>query len=64
MSTERGWIVEPPPPQKDWRDSHYSRMADRIAARDREAAAEVKRALLAKLDASNTPERRLRTTRE
>jgi hypothetical protein len=40
LSAERGWIVEPPPPQREWRDSHYSREADRIAARDREAAAE------------------------
>jgi hypothetical protein len=28
MNAERGWIVEPPPPQKEWYESHYSRMAD------------------------------------
>jgi hypothetical protein len=34
MSAERGWIGEPQPARK-WHESHYSRMADRIAARDR-----------------------------
>lgn len=48
MSAERGWIGEPQR-ARQWHDSHYSREADRIAARDREAAAEVERALLAKL---------------
>ena len=31
MSAEKGWIVEPPPPPTEWRDSHYSREADKIA---------------------------------
>jgi hypothetical protein len=48
MSAEKGWIGEPQP-AAEWHDSHYSRMGDKIAARDREAAAEVERALLAKL---------------
>jgi hypothetical protein len=29
MSAERGWIGDPPP-SVEWRDSHYSRQADRI----------------------------------
>jgi hypothetical protein len=29
--TEQGWIGDPQP-VVEWRDSHYSRMADRIAA--------------------------------
>jgi hypothetical protein len=33
MSAERGWIGDPQP-SVEWRDSHYSREADRIAARD------------------------------
>lgn len=37
MSTEQGWIGTPPP-KTQWRDSHYSRTADRIA----QAAAEDK----------------------
>jgi hypothetical protein len=37
MSAERGWIGEPQP-ARPWHDCHYSRMADRIAARDREVA--------------------------
>jgi hypothetical protein len=37
MSAERGWIAEPQP-ARQWHDSHYSREADRIAARDREVA--------------------------
>jgi hypothetical protein len=37
MSAERGWIGEPQP-ARQWHDSHYSREADRIAARDREVA--------------------------
>jgi len=40
VSAERGRIVEPPPPQTEWRGSRYSRMADKIAAQAREAAAE------------------------
>jgi hypothetical protein len=28
MSAERGWIGDPQPPV-EWRDSHYSRQADR-----------------------------------
>jgi hypothetical protein len=32
MSAERGWIAEPQP-ARQWHDSHYSREADRIAAR-------------------------------
>lgn len=31
MSVEKGWIGQPPPVE-EWRDSHYSRTADRIAA--------------------------------
>jgi hypothetical protein len=34
VSAERGWIAEPQP-AREWHDSHYSREADRIAARDR-----------------------------
>jgi hypothetical protein len=30
MSSEQGWIGEPQQPVQ-WHDSHYSRMADRIA---------------------------------
>ena len=41
MSAHRGWLVEPLPPRKEWHESHYSRMADKIAARYRMAAAEV-----------------------
>jgi hypothetical protein len=29
MSAERGWIGDPQP-AVDWRDSHYSRRADRL----------------------------------
>jgi hypothetical protein len=29
MSAERGWIGDPQP-SVEWRDSHYSRQADRI----------------------------------
>lgn len=29
MSAERGWIGEPPP-ETEWLQSHYSRMADKI----------------------------------
>jgi hypothetical protein len=32
LSTERGWIGGPQP-AREWHESHYSRMADRIAAR-------------------------------
>ena len=32
MRAERGWIGEPQP-ARQWHDSHYSREADRIAAR-------------------------------
>lgn len=31
MSAERGWIGDPQP-SAEWRDSHYSRQADRINA--------------------------------
>lgn len=33
MSAERGWISEPVKDRQpsEWHDSHYSRMADRIA---------------------------------
>jgi hypothetical protein len=31
MSAERGWIGEPQPPL-EWRDPHYSRLADRVNA--------------------------------
>jgi hypothetical protein len=31
MSAERGWIGDPQP-SVEWRDSHYSRMADRLNA--------------------------------
>jgi hypothetical protein len=34
MSAERGWIAGPQL-ARQWHDSHYSREADRIAARDR-----------------------------
>jgi hypothetical protein len=34
VSAERGWIGDPQP-ARQWHDSHYSREADRIAARDR-----------------------------
>ncbi len=37
MSAERGWIGDPQAPV-EWRDSHYSREAERIAARDRVTA--------------------------
>jgi hypothetical protein len=37
MSAERGWIVEPQP-ARQWHDSHYSREADRIAARESRSA--------------------------
>ena len=37
MNAERGWIASPQP-TVEWHQSHYSRMADRIAARDREVA--------------------------
>jgi hypothetical protein len=37
MGAERGWIAEPQP-ARQWHDSHYSREADRIAARDRGTA--------------------------
>jgi hypothetical protein len=33
MSAERGWIGEPHP-SEDWRDSHYSREADRLKAEE------------------------------
>ena len=29
-AAERGWLIEPQP-QPEWRESHYSRIADRIA---------------------------------
>jgi hypothetical protein len=32
MSAERGWIGDPQP-SVEWRDSHYSRQADRINTR-------------------------------
>ncbi|HEY6649912.1 MAG TPA: hypothetical protein VI217_22730, partial [Mycobacterium sp.] len=32
MSSERGWIGDPQP-SVEWRDSHYSRQADRIYSR-------------------------------
>ena len=35
MSAERGWIGDPQP-SVGWRDPHYSRQADRIAAARRE----------------------------
>jgi hypothetical protein len=31
MSAERGWIGDPQP-SVEWRDSHYSRQADRMNA--------------------------------
>jgi hypothetical protein len=37
MGAECGWIGDPPAPV-EWRDSHYSREAERIAARDRVTA--------------------------
>jgi hypothetical protein len=37
MSAERGWIGEPQS-ARPWHGSHYSREADRIAARDRGTA--------------------------
>ena len=33
MSAERGWIGDPQP-SVEWRDSHYSRQADRVTSRD------------------------------
>jgi len=35
MSAEQGWIAEPQPVAQ-WHDSHFSRMADRIAQQDDE----------------------------
>ena len=38
MSADRGYIVEPKNTDRymDWRDSHYSRMGDKIAQEQRE----------------------------
>jgi hypothetical protein len=38
MNAERGWIASPQP-KVEWRESHYSREAERIAARVEEWAA-------------------------
>ena len=37
MSAERGWISDPQP-SAQWRDSHYSRQADRVNAGEAEPA--------------------------
>ena len=37
MTARKGWVFDDPPPPSEWRDSHYSRTADRIAEQEREA---------------------------